>query len=232
MHLKASYFSEDGRDARVEVGCDEVGRGALAGPVVAAAVIWNPEVCLLGDDEDTLWKYIRDSKKVTPARRGMLADYIKDTAVDFAVNAVSADEIDTINILQATMKAMHQALDDLRVDFDHIIVDGDKFKPYMPRVDTSVGFVPHTCIVKGDDTYLSIAAASILAKVSRDDTMCTLHASSDTLAVYDWAGNKGYGTRDHFAAIKTHGPVQGIHRQSFLKKCLATNYHTTTVPQL
>ncbi len=216
MPLKSSYFA----DHRIEVGCDEVGRGALAGPVVAAAVIWNPDI--YNERDDDTWKFIRDSKKLSAARRGMLADYIMDTAVDFAVSHVSAEEIDRINILQATMKAIHNALDTLSVDFDHIIVDGDKFKPYMPlgKQDDDGGFIPHTCIVQGDDSYMSIAAASILAKVSRDDTMCQLSSSKESMLVYNWPENKGYGTRAHFDAIKTHGIVMGLHRQSFLKKTL------------
>jgi ribonuclease HII len=213
--LLSSYFD----DHRIEVGCDEVGRGALAGPVVAAAVIWNPDTCLENNDDAT-WKLIRDSKKVSVARRGMLSDYIKDNAVDFAIQEISAHEIDEINILQATMKAIHKALDDISVEFDHIIVDGDKFKPYMPcNGSGATGFIPHTCVVKGDDKYLSIAAASILAKVSRDDTMCHLHPEHQ---VYNWMENKGYGTRAHFEAIHEHGSVEGLHRQTFLKKSLAT----------
>lgn len=196
--------------SRVEVGIDEVGRGALAGPVVVAAVIWSGEPSA----DDLTWTMIRDSKKLSSKRREMLADYIRDHAVDYSVCRVEAGEIDDINIFHATMKAMHGALDDLDVDFDHILVDGDRFKSYInPRTD--IGFVDHTCVVRGDDVYVSIAAASIIAKVTRDDIMAG-YEMHDEFPMYDWKTNKGYGTATHVEAVKLNGPSRH-HRRTFLR---------------
>lgn len=191
----------------VEVGCDEVGRGALAGPVVAAAVIWGRDD--MGDD---VWKEIKDSKKLSANQRYRLSDYIKDHAIDYAIGSASPAEIDTDNILNSTYAAMHRALDGLLVNFDSIIVDGDRFKQYM-RME-SFGFVPHECIVEGDNKYVSIAAASILAKVERDAFMQELHSK---YPVYDWYANKGYGTATHLKALSDVG-ISHFHRKTFLKK--------------
>lgn len=193
----------------VEAGCDEVGRGALAGPVVAAAVIWGREESQFQDDA---WRQIKDSKRLTPNARARLADYIKDTAIDYAIGSASSEEIDRDNILRATFAAMHRALDGLVVDFDAIIVDGDRFKQYM-RLGAS-GFVPHECIVEGDNKYVAIAAASILAKVARDDLMQDLHHGHPA---YDWWSNKGYGTAAHMYAIAREGHTPH-HRLTFLKR--------------
>lgn len=199
----------------VEAGCDEVGRGALAGPVVAAAVIWNPEFDGDGDGDSSMWLKIRDSKKLSSSTRAALADFIRDVAIDYCVSFIEPGVIDEVNILQASMRAMHQALDGLSVMVDSILVDGDRFRPYMPC--TSSTFVPHECIVGGDDKYVSIAAASILAKVARDEYMLHLADSEDSTAdPYDWRNNKGYGTRRHFEALRTHGPSVH-HRRTFLR---------------
>ena len=202
----------------VEAGIDEAGRGALAGPVVAAAVIWNPDLLVNSEDSEMrrLIEQIRDSKKLSPAKRTELAAFIRENAVDWAVCRVDAGDIDRINIWNATLKAMHGALDMLRVDFDHILVDGNRFKPYIhPGHDEDGGFVPHTCVVRGDDEYVCIAAASILAKVTRDDIMIgelnPLHPE------YDWETNKGYGTSSHIDVLKRLGP-SSVHRNTFLRK--------------
>jgi ribonuclease HII len=196
------YHNKD----HVEVGIDEVGRGSLAGPVVAAAVVWNPE------EEDELWRCIRDSKKLSAARRCVLSDYIKDVAVDYSIVEVPPAEIDRINILQATIQAMHEALDRLYPRFDEVLVDGDRFRAYMPQ--WSSGFVPHQCIVEGDNTYVSIAAASILAKVHRDGLMVSL--APEVHPDYGWTDNKGYGTAAHVAAIQAHG-LTPHHRRTFVR---------------
>ena len=191
----------------LEVGCDEVGRGALAGPVVAAAVIWADAP----DPEDRMWEGIRDSKKLSMAQRGRLADYIRETAIDFAIGEASSQEIDAQNILKATHTAMHRALDALQVDFDKILVDGDRFRQYMRR--DGLDFVEHECIVAGDNKFVSIAAASILAKVHRDTLMEQLFHLHP---VYEWRENKGYGTGAHIAAIRKQGPSEH-HRSTFLR---------------
>lgn len=199
-------------DDRVEVGVDEVGRGSLAGPVFAAAVVWNPE------EEHELLYQIRDSKKLSAGRRQLLSDYIKDVAVDFSIVSVPADVIDRVNILQATMSAMHGALDGLLLRFDHILVDGDRFRAYMPAASADA-FVPHECVVSGDNTYVSVAAASILAKVARDAYMSGLHEAHP---LYGWNENKGYGTSAHCAAILEHG-LTPHHRRTFVRKLLASS---------
>lgn len=178
-----------------EVGCDEAGRGCLAGPVVAAAVILNPECPIEG---------LNDSKKINKKKRNELRIQVEKQALYYAVGICSPEEIDEINILQASFLAMHKALDQIPSDaFTHILVDGNRFVPYL---DT-----PHTCVIKGDSKYQSIAAASILAKTYRDDIMERLH---DENPVYNWKKNKGYPTKEHRAAIAQFGPAE-VHRKSF-----------------
>lgn len=183
----------------IEVGVDEAGRGCYAGPVVAAAVIWPNEAI------GPLDELIKDSKKLTAAKRLQLADYIKENAIDYSVTFVDNHVIDQKNILNATYEAMHKSLDKLIVPFDHIIVDGNRFKEYRNT--------DHTCIIKGDDKYISIAAASILAKESRDDYMKQL-AKQDKYKVYNWHKNFGYGTQEHRDAITIFG-LTDMHRASF-----------------
>jgi len=179
---------------RVEAGCDEAGRGCLAGPVTAAAVI------LPSDFHNDL---INDSKQLTEHQREQLRPVIEREAVAWAVAMVSPQEIDHINILRASIMAMHRALNLLAVRPDAILVDGNRFLPYHN--------IPYTTIVKGDGKMLSIAAASILAKTHRDEFMRQLDAE---FPQYGWAGNKGYPTRAHRAAIKQHG-ITPHHRRSF-----------------
>lgn len=179
---------------RVEAGCDEAGRGCLAGSVYAAAVILPP---------DYLNERLNDSKKLTARQRYALRQDIERDAVAWAVGVVTPQEIDQINILNASILAMHRALDQLQVRPEAIIVDGNRFKPYHD--------LPHTTIVKGDGKYLSIAAASILAKTYRDDEMVRL---AQEYPDYDWQHNMGYPTRKHREAIRQHG-VTPYHRRTF-----------------
>ena len=178
----------------IEAGCDEAGRGCLAGSVYAAAVILP---------EDYVNESLNDSKQLTAKRRYELRDEIERDALAWAVGIVTPAEIDEINILNASILAMHRALDGLKLRPEAIIVDGNRFKPY--------NFIPYTTVVKGDGKYLSIAAASILAKTYRDDYM-------DRLALeypqYDWIDNKGYPTRKHHQAIAEYG-ITEYHRKTF-----------------
>lgn len=178
----------------VETGCDEAGRGCLAGSVFAAAVILPP------DYENEL---LNDSKKLTDRKRKQLREIIEHDAVDWAVGIVEPGEIDEINILNASILAMHRALDQLKVRPEAVIVDGNRFKPYRD--------LPYTTIVKGDGKYLSIAAASILAKTYRDDYMDRL---AEDYPQYDWKNNKGYPTKKHRQAIRECG-ITPFHRRSF-----------------
>ena len=187
--LASNYY-----EGKVEAGCDEAGRGCLAGSVYAAAVIF-PE----GYTNEEL----NDSKQLTDKRRKQLREIIERDALAWAVGIVTPEEIDNINILNASILAMHRALDQLSVRPEAIIVDGNRFKPYKG--------LPHTTIVKGDGKYLSIAAASILAKTYRDDYMDALAAEYPH---YDWISNKGYPTKKHRQAIKEHG-ISPFHRKSF-----------------
>ncbi|WP_288771748.1 ribonuclease HII [uncultured Prevotella sp.] len=178
----------------VEAGCDEAGRGCLAGSVFAAAVILPP------DYENEL---LNDSKKLTDRKRKQLREIIEHDALDWAVGIVEPGEIDEINILNASILAMHRALDQLKVRPEAVIVDGNRFKPYRD--------LPYTTIVKGDGKYLSIAAASILAKTYRDDYMDRL---AEDYPQYDWKCNKGYPTKKHRQAIRECG-ITPFHRRSF-----------------
>ena len=182
------------KDGLIEAGCDEAGRGCLAGSVYAAAVIL-PE----GYQNELL----NDSKQLTATKRRKLREQIERDALAWAVGVVTAAEIDEINILNASILAMHRALDQLAVCPEYVIVDGNRFKPYKD--------VPHTTIVKGDGKYLSIAAASILAKTYRDDYMERLH---EQYPHYGWDRNAGYPTKAHRDGIRLHG-VTPEHRKSF-----------------
>ena len=178
----------------VEAGCDEAGRGCLAGSVYAAAVILPP---------DYTNEQLNDSKQLTARKRYALREEIEKDAVAFAVGIVTPDEIDKINILNASILAMHRALDGLTLRPEFVIVDGNRFKPYAN--------LPHQTIVKGDGKYLSIAAASVLAKTYRDDYMCRLH---EEYPHYGWDHNAGYPTREHREGIRLHG-LTPYHRRTF-----------------
>ncbi len=181
-------------EGKVEAGCDEAGRGCLAGSVYAAAVILP-----VGYQNELL----NDSKQLTEKRRYELREIIQRDAMAWAVGIVTPEEIDKINILNASILAMHRALDQLQVRPEAVIVDGNRFKKYQD--------LPHTTIVKGDDKYLSIAAASILAKTYRDDYMNQL---AEEYPQYDWRSNKGYPTKKHREAIRQYGTTP-YHRMSY-----------------
>ena len=187
--LKNNYYK-----GKIEAGCDEAGRGCLAGSVYAAAVILP---------EDYQNELLNDSKQLTEKKRYQLREIIERDAVAWAVGIVTPEEIDKINILNASILAMHRALDQLKVRPEAIIVDGNRFKPYQK--------LPHTTIVKGDGKYLSIAAPSILAKTYRDDYMNQL---AEEYPQYDWRSNKGYPTKKHREAIKQFG-ITPYHRKSY-----------------
>ena len=187
--LKSHYY-----DNLVEAGCDEAGRGCLAGSVYAAAVILPP------DYENDL---LNDSKKLTAKKRYALREVIQRDALAWAVGIVTPEEIDKINILNASFLAMHRALDQLSLHPEAVIVDGNRFKPYQD--------LPFTTIVKGDGKYLSIAAASVLAKTYRDDYMLNL---AKEYPQYDWQSNMGYPTKKHRQAIRDHG-ITPYHRKSY-----------------
>ena len=184
-------------EGRVEAGCDEAGRGPLAGPVTAAAVILPA---------DFANEVLNDSKQLTERRRNELRAIIEGEAVAWAVAMVTAEEIDKINILNASILAMHRALDGLGVKPDGILVDGNRFKPYHD--------IPYTTIVKGDGKMMSIAAASVLAKTHRDELMRQL---AEEFPQYGWDHNMGYPTREHYAAIEEFG-ITPYHRRSFTLK--------------
>lgn len=178
----------------VEAGCDEVGRGCLCGPVVAASVILD------GNFNQNL---VNDSKKLTFKTRMYLDSYIKDNVVDYSIAEVSPEFIDEHNILNASIHAMHLSLDQLKIRPEFILVDGNKFHPY--------NFIPHQCIIKGDSKILSIACASILAKNYRDQLMMNLH---EEFPEYGWNKNMGYATKVHRDALNKFGPTIH-HRKSF-----------------
>ena len=187
--LEGHYY-----EGKIEAGCDEAGRGCLAGSVYAAAVI-------LPDGYQN--ELLNDSKQLSEKKRYQLREIIQRDAVAWAVGIVTPEEIDKINILNASILAMHRALDQLKVRPEAIIVDGNRFKKYQN--------IPHTTIVKGDGKYLAIAAASILAKTYRDDYMNGL---AEEYPQYDWLSNKGYPTKKHREAIKQFG-ITPYHRKSY-----------------
>lgn len=188
--LLKSFYQEE----KTEAGCDEAGRGCYAGPVFAAAVILP---------KDFSHPLLNDSKQVKEKQRYELRTIIEREAISFGVASVDHEEIDTINILRASFKAMHLAIEKLNQKPGFLLIDGNRFSKYKK--------IPHACIIKGDGLYASIAAASILAKTYRDDYMNQLHHE---FPHYNWASNKGYGTEAHRRAIDEHGLCQ-YHRKSF-----------------
>ena len=189
MILKIQFSSYD-----LECGTDEAGRGCLAGPVTAAAVI------LPNSFKNNL---LNDSKQLSEKNRNILRPIIENKSISFGVQHIFESEIDTINILNASIKAMHGSISQLKTCPEYIIVDGNRFKPFES--------IPYSTIIKGDSKYLSIAAASILAKTYRDDYMAKIH---EEFPMYNWKQNKGYPTKEHRAAIKKYG-VTKYHRKSF-----------------
>ena len=201
--LESHYYQD-----LVEAGCDEAGRGCLAGSVYAAAVI------LPRNYDNPL---LNDSKKLSLKARYTLREHSQRDAISWAVGVVTPEEIDRINILHASFLAMHRAIAQLKIQPEALIIDGNRFDPYYPEANTSQPNhspkkpLPHTCIVKGDGKYQAIAAASILAKTYRDDYMDELDRE---YPVYDWKKNKGYPTPKHRAAIAEHG-ISPYHRRSY-----------------
>ncbi|HBS85290.1 MAG: ribonuclease HII [Bacteroidetes bacterium GWF2_38_335] len=191
------------KKGRVEAGCDEAGRGCLAGPVFAAAVI------LPKNYKNEL---LDDSKKLSEKKRYELREMIERDALAFAVAMLDNNEIDKINILNASITGMHRAVDKLKKKPAYLLIDGNKFKPYKN--------IPHECIVKGDGKMMSIAAASILAKTYRDDFMIALH---EEFPQYNWKKNKGYPTKDHVEAIMKHGYCK-YHRKTFHLKSMQLSF--------
>lgn len=209
--LPLKFYKEDGI---IEVGIDEAGRGCLIGRVYAAAVIWPKSMT------DDIHTQIRDSKKVPKKKRPLLRDYIIENAIAYGIGYADEKEVDNINILQASMLAMHRALDKIsNSNFDHILVDGTHFKQYINNEDD---FISYTCIPSGDNIYYSIAAASILAKVSHDEYITELCKNDKTLEdKYGLLSNMGYGTKKHIEGLKKHG-ICNYHRKSFAP-CRMTN---------
>ena len=200
-------------ESKIELGIDEAGRGCLFGPVCVAAVIWPKQDPQYNGDVPP---EIKDSKQVSEKKRYLLKDYIEQNALAYSVQFVSHEEIDQTNILQATMKGMHLCIDDIRKNhtIDTLLIDGNHFKIYT---DENLECIDHECVVSGDNTYKSIAAASILAKTYRDNYMYQLVKNRPELESYAIHKNKGYGTKKHMDAVKQYGPVEG-HRRSF-KPC-------------
>ena len=196
------YLHED----LIEAGCDEAGRGCLAGPVYAAAVILpfgGGSLPIMGEGRGEGLSALNDSKQLTERQRYTLREVIQREALAWAVGVVSADEIDKINILRASILAMHRAVAQLKIRPQHLLIDGNRFMPYED--------IPHTTVVKGDATYMSIAAASILAKTYRDDYMLKIHQEYPQ---YHWDKNKGYPAPVHRDAIRQYGPTPH-HRMTF-----------------
>jgi len=185
-----AYFQEE----LIEAGCDEAGRGCLAGPVFAAAVILP---------KDFYHPLLNDSKQLNEEQRYELRPFIEQHAISYAVASLNNKQIDRINILKASFKSMHLAIQQLSVQPQLLLIDGNRFTPYKR--------IPHKCIIQGDGIYASIAAASILAKTYRDDFMKQLH---EEFPQYNWAQNKGYATREHQLALEQYGPCK-FHRKSF-----------------
>jgi ribonuclease HII len=198
-------------DNNLEIGLDEVGRGSLLGPVFTAGVI-------LYDIKSNPPPYpIKDSKKCSPKIRAELRKYIEQNSIAYCVEMIDSDRIDKVNILNATMEGMEKCVDNITsvISVDRLLVDGNTFPTYMDKF--TFDFIPHVCIPGGDDKYLNIAAASILAKEYRDEYIIELCDNNNNLNNYDIKNNKGYGTNSHMEALKEYGPTK-FHRKSF-KPC-------------
>jgi ribonuclease HII len=195
--------------SNIEVGLDECARGCLFGRTYTAAVIWNPEFLdsIAEDPEYVLVHAIRDSKKMSPSKRKEVSEFIKENCLDYSIQWADEREIDKTNILKSVQRCFHTSLDSLNIVPDKIFVDGSYFKKY--------GYTPYECVEKGDNYYLNIASASILAKVAHDEyieDLCKEHP--ELVYKYDIANNMGYGTKKHFEGILTHGITQ-FHRRTF-----------------
>ena len=193
-----------GNDKQIQVGLDEAGRGCILGPVVVAAVVWDPNI-----QNNEYVDMIKDSKKLTKKKRLELKEFIEHNVIDFNVCYSYNDTIDSENILKCTLNTMHDVLDGIKAKYDMILVDGDKFNSYKNK--------DHVCIIGGDNKYKSIAAASILAKTYHDYWIDCLE--DELLDTYDLRNNMGYGTKSHINAIKLHG-LSKYHRKTFCKKLI------------
>lgn len=203
--MKKSYYS---LGEKLEAGIDEVARGCLAGPVYSAAVIWPAEL----EVEDQWGEcFIKDSKKLSKKKREELRYYIEENAIDFSVASSTNIRIDQVNIRNATFDTMHKALDGLTVEPDFLLVDGHVFRSYYNEKGKKI---PHTCVISGDNTYIPIACASILAKVYHDEYIDKLCEENNNYNVYGWQSNMCYGTKKHLDAIKDYG-ISPLHRQTF-----------------
>lgn len=199
MPIKNFYNKDE-----IEVGIDEAGRGPLIGRVYVGAVILDPDL--------ELHPWLNDSKKLTRKKREVVRDFVEDNATMFSVTYADEKTIDDINILNATLKAMHQAVDELEIIPDHLLVDGNRFSPY---VSLDGDFIPHTCVKGGDAIYASICAASVLAKEYHDEYIRELcHNHPELHEKYDLLNNMGYGSQNHMEALKKYGP-SSFHRMSF-----------------
>jgi ribonuclease HII len=201
-----TYYSQE---EIIEAGLDEAGRGSLAGPVFAGAVIWPREL-----DPEIEHPKLNDSKKLSKKRREYLRNYIEENAIDFAVGSCTPQEIDEINILKASHLAMHRAISKLNIEPELLLVDGNMFTNYFK---TDGDIIEHECIIKGDGKYASISAASILAKTYHDDYIDNLLDKNPELEKYGWDTNMCYGTKKHMDAIKKYGTTIH-HRKSFKLK--------------
>jgi ribonuclease HII len=201
-------FTEKTKD-KIIAGVDEVARGTFIGPVVAVCVV------LPKSFPDETYKQIKDSKKLSEKKREFLASYIKDTCITYGVGEVSNEEIDKINILNATMKAMNRAINEAykKHSFDYLLIDGPNFKGYVPPGEDE-DMIEYECVLQGDSKYLSIAAASIIAKDYHTKLINKLVEDNPKLMLYDIKKNKGYGTKNHINALKIHG-LSEFHRKTF-----------------
>ena len=196
------YLDKD----QIEIGIDEAGRGCLSGPVCVAGVIWNPNIDPLN---------IKDSKQLNKKDREFLYDYITENAIAWTVQFGSNNEIDKSNILNITKKLMHECINNIDIIPDYILVDGNQFNIYR---DSNNKIIPHLCVINGDNKYISIAAASIIAKVEHDKYITNLIKNNNKLNIYDWENNMCYGTKKHIDAINQYG-ISKYHRLTF-KPCI------------
>ena len=205
--LENYYNNNNEGTTEIQIGVDEAGRGSLIGPVFAGVVIWNNDI------EHENLKYIKDSKTLTKEKRNEMREFIEKNALAWAVASCDHTVIDKVNILNATFKAMHKALKEVydnNIKFNRILVDGNKFKPFI----TKDGFINHKCIIKGDNKFIQIAAASILAKTHHDEYIENMCKDYPHLCKYGLLTNQGYGTKEHRLAIKNYG-ITDYHRKSF-----------------
>jgi ribonuclease HII len=197
------------KEKDIEAGVDEVARGCLFGRVYTAAVVWPQE-----NDPDSVHPLMKDSKQFNRVKRKIMRDYVLDNAIDYCISYMDNDVVDDVNILNATHQCMHKSLDGLNVPLTNILVDGNKFNPYI-SIDGDVGYTPHECIIKGDTKFYSIAAASILAKVAHDEYIVDVCKKYPELHErYDLLNNMGYGTEKHLDGIRKYG-ITNWHRISF-----------------